>query len=177
MSRLLDHGDLVVATGGPRAGQRGTVEGQHDDEHFLVKWESGEETIPWAGFLKRIPRIGEEAACGDCGACGVVVCTVNAGHEDDFDPKLAASVKVALEPSAHGAGLTCRSCETQRLKTALPRRGICVHCGKTNAAAVSKDLGPTRSFCDEGCVNAYVNVRLASGEARLSEEVQEEGNG
>lgn len=145
----------------PASGRRGTVSGWHDDKHVAVKWDDGEERCVWVGFLRTLPKLGEKAACQDCGAEGVVVCTINADVDDDFDAALARMVKVPLEPSAYQpGGLTCRLCETRRLKSALPPRGLCANCGRPNASAMRKDLGSTRSFCDDRCINEFLKTRL-----------------
>jgi len=104
-------------------------------------------------------KVGDLFRCSDCGTGGVVVTTDLEGT--DFDRELQRRVNLPLEPSAYGSGdLTCRPCETLRLKAVLPERGVCAACGKHNAKAVARDLGATRSFCDDVCISAWVNRRL-----------------
>ena len=101
-------------------------------------------------------KVGDSDRCADCDASGVVV-TTNV-HGTDLNKELQRSAKTPLEPSAYEpGGLTCRACETLRFKSALPERGVCAACGKHNARAMARDLGATRSFCDDDCISAWVS--------------------
>ena len=100
--------------------------------------------------------VGDLDRCIDCEIGGVVV-TTNV-HGTDLNMELQRSVKTPLEPSAYEpGGLTCRACEKLRFKAALPERGVCAACGRYNAKASARDLGATRSFCDDACVSNWIS--------------------
>jgi len=101
-----------------------------------------------AGHADHPHRVGAEALCGECRKPGVVVAT----SEADYDAAIDRAAKVALEASVYPPfGLTCRECETGRLKNALHERGACPACGKTRA-----DSGFASSFCNDACRNAWL---------------------
>ncbi len=101
-------------------------------------------------------RLGDLASCSACGRDGIVVST----DGNDYDLKLRQNMPkslVAVEPSAfEPGGLTCEDCERSRFKTALPVRGECAWCGKP---ATKKDLASSRSFCDDGCISAFLTAQ------------------
>lgn len=106
-------------------------------------------------------KIGDRGVCDSCFKHGTVVAASGA-----HDPELERVADLALEPSSYlRDGFTCRACETVLFRSALPERGVCGYCGKTNARAMHHDLGATRSFCDERCISAFLN-----DEARLMTE-------
>jgi hypothetical protein len=100
-----------------------------------------------SGHTDHPHRVGVEALCGDCKKPGTVVAT----DATDYDPVLEQSAKTSLEVSVYSPhGLTCRDCETLRLKAALPRRGACPACGKEKG-----DRGFAESFCSDACRSAW----------------------
>lgn len=102
-------------------------------------------------------KVGEVGLCVDCKAPGMIVSTSIDGS--DFDVDLARRSSKALEPSAYSPlGLTCSPCEANRVRLAMPPRGVCPACGKDSKA----DLGATRSFCGDACINAFLERHLKS---------------
>src|SRR5271169_1859932 len=58
-----EDGDRVVCSSGSRLGVRGVVFGFHDPEHFAVRWDGGDTSITWSGFLKKLTVYPECPFC------------------------------------------------------------------------------------------------------------------
>jgi len=111
-----------------------------------------------SGHADHAHRVGSEALCGECRKPGVVVAT----NEADYDTAIERSTKTPLEVSVYPPfGLTCRECETGRLKSALPKRGVCPACGKPKTDSPMKDPGFASSFCDDVCRTSWLRSRAS----------------